>query len=92
MVDHKMNDIEKKFKPICCHVCQRTYKQVKNFQCELCFYTAFRHCGLQRHIENVHEKIKPFACGNCNKKFGRHDSLKSHYKNVHVKVKNFNCD
>ena len=68
MVDHKMNDIEKKFKPICCHVCQRTFT-VKQ--------------SLNRHIQVVHEKLKPFPCNICQKTFKRKDSLIGHIQTIH---------
>ena len=77
MVDHKMNDIEKKFKPICCHVCQRTFT-VKQ--------------SLNRHIQVVHEKLKPFPCNICQKTFKRKDSLIGHIQTIHETLKPFPCN
>ncbi|XP_065561478.1 zinc finger protein 664-like isoform X2 [Artemia franciscana] len=69
---------------------QRTHKEKKSFNCEICDKIFFRKQHLKQH-QRVHSGEKPFKCDVCKKRFSEQGNLNRHQR-VHTGEKLFKCD
>jgi KRAB domain-containing zinc finger protein len=64
----------------------------KPFKCDVCKYSCFQKCDIEKHKELFHEKQKPLRCDICDYSFLSKSSMKIHVESLHEQKKTFKCD
>jgi len=69
------------------------HKNIKTYECNLCFTMFKKKYNLRRHIDDVHHKLKYYQCeeAGCATSSKSKDWLNNHVKTVHLKEKSHAC-
>ena len=61
------------------------HEKKKPFKCDICNYSCFQKCEIEKHQELVHEKKKPLRCDICDYSFFSKSSMKIHVESLNEK-------